>query len=78
MRRRALKYRRTAADPRRMSERWWRYRRIAANGRVEVACAAADDHQFWLDARELANWTVCPHCVGWISHWPADERPAAA
>ena len=61
-----------------MSERWWRYRRHAANGRVEVACGITDDHLFWLNAGELANWTVCPHCVGWVSHWPADELPDTA
>jgi hypothetical protein len=57
-----------------MSDRWWRYRRHAANGRVEVACRETDDHLYWLNTRELACWTVCPHCVGWVSHWPAVER----
>jgi hypothetical protein len=60
-----------------MSEPWWRYRRQAANGRTEVECGATDDHLFWLNARELASWTVCPHCVGWVSHWPTDVLRAA-
>jgi hypothetical protein len=53
-----------------MTERWWRYRRHAANGRIEVACAATDLHLYWLSPRELATWTVCAHCVGWVSQWP--------
>ncbi|HYI20770.1 MAG TPA: hypothetical protein VD836_18780 [Solirubrobacteraceae bacterium] len=53
-----------------MDPRWWRYRRHASNGRVEVACAAEPGHMYWLSNRELAAWTVCPHCVGWITHWP--------
>ena len=50
---------------------WWTYRRIAANGRIEVACRETGDHLYWLTPQELANWTVCAHCVGWVSHWPA-------
>jgi hypothetical protein len=50
---------------------WWSYRRVARNGRIEVACRLTDDHLYWLTPHELANWTVCAHCVGWISHWPA-------
>jgi hypothetical protein len=62
------------------SDRWWRYRRHARNGRVEVACRTTDDHLFWLSNQELSSWTVCAHCVGWVSHWPeadAQERQAA-
>jgi hypothetical protein len=58
--------------------RWWRYRRHAANGRIEVACRTTDDHLFWLSARELTTWTVCPHCVGWISHWPGEPGMSSA
>ena len=61
---------RARADPAPMITRWWDYRRHARNGRVEVACAAHADHLFWLSNRELATWKVCPHCVGWITHWP--------
>ncbi|MBI5103412.1 MAG: hypothetical protein HZB46_00200 [Solirubrobacterales bacterium] len=62
-----------------MAERWWTFRRIAANGRAEVACARDGGHLFWLTEHELARWTVCPHCVGWISHWPpVAGRPAHA
>ena len=61
----------------RASERWWRYRRHAANGRVEVACRTTDDHLFWLTNRELASWTVCAHCAGWISHWPPEAAGRA-
>jgi hypothetical protein len=49
---------------------WWSYRRHASNGRIEVACRETDDHLFCLSSDELASWTVCAHCVGWISHWP--------
>ena len=52
---------------------WWIYRRDAANGRVEVACRETDDHLYWLSSDELASWTVCAHCVGWISHWPRGD-----
>jgi hypothetical protein len=54
-----------------MTERWWRYRRHAADGRVEVACVAAEQHLFLLTLRELATWTACPH-VGCVSPTPAD------
>jgi hypothetical protein len=50
---------------------WWSYRRHASNGRIEVACRETGDHLYWLTARELTSWTVCAHCVGWVSHWPA-------
>jgi hypothetical protein len=50
---------------------WWSYRRHVRNGRIEVACRRTDDHLYWLTPGELASWTVCAHCVGWISHWPA-------
>jgi len=50
---------------------WWSYRRVARNGRIEVACRLTDDHLYWLTPHELATWTVCAHCVGWITHWPA-------
>jgi hypothetical protein len=55
-----------------MIERWWRYRRHAADGRVEVACVAAAQHPFLLTLRELAIWTECPHCTGPAGHLPAD------
>ena len=55
---------------------WWKYRRHARNGRIEVACRETDDHLYWLTTRELATWTVCAHCVGWVSHWP-DVVPSA-
>jgi hypothetical protein len=54
---------------------WWSYRRIAANGRIEVSCRATGEHLYWLTPRELADWTVCAHCVGWVSHWPAPVPP---
>jgi len=50
---------------------WWSYRRIAANGRVEVACRETEEHLYWLTPAELDSWTVCAHCVGWITHWPS-------
>jgi hypothetical protein len=59
------------------SDGWFTFRRVAANGRAEVACRATDDHLFWLAEDEIANWTVCPHCVGWISHWPPADTPVA-
>ena len=60
------------SDAPRVMVRWWHYRRHARNGRVEVTCAADGAHMYWLTNRELARWTVCPHCVGWITHWPGD------
>jgi len=62
------------------SELRFTFRRVAANGRTEVACRITDDHLFWLTDHELASWTVCPHCVGWVSHWPgsAGRGPAGA
>lgn len=57
---------------------WWSYRRQAANGRIEVACRETDEHLYWLTPHELASWTTCAHCVGWISHWPAVGDPEEA
>jgi hypothetical protein len=60
----------------RPSDRWWRYRCHALNDRIEVCCRASDEHRFWLSNRELASWTVCAHCAGWVSHWPQQATGA--
>jgi hypothetical protein len=55
--------------------RWWQYRRHSADGRVEVVCRAIEDHVFSLSNRELATWTACAHCAGWLIDRPEAGAP---
>jgi hypothetical protein len=50
----------------------WKHIRTCSNGRHEVQCDTC--HRFaWLNDSELARWTECPHCLGWVTHWPATD-----
>lgn len=41
----------------------WRFRRVAANGRLEVSCRECGLF-FWLSEKEF-SWQACPACLGW-------------
>jgi hypothetical protein len=54
---------------------WGTARRITTNGRIHLTCRANQDHHYWLNPEHL-TWSVCPHCAGWITHWPTPQEPA--